>query len=126
MSYTKIYSTDFDPSKLGHHTINREDASLSLGVIAAFLFDIHDDYDRHFPVGKKPSQPEIYAEVGSVYIRVVRGGSVHSFIVRKDNGKFKAGDILKSASWRAPAKNYVRGNIFTGYASGACRWTGAA
>jgi hypothetical protein len=51
---------------------------------------------------------------GKSYIKIVKEGSVHSFIVKADNGKFKAGDVLKAASWSAPAKNFARGNIITG------------
>ena len=67
---------------------------------------------------------------GNKYIKVVtnRYGhsdtcSVHSFIVKKDDGKFKAGDILKAASWAAPAKNFSRGNVLTGN-FGSVRWAG--
>ena len=38
--------------------------------------------------------------------------SVWGFIVNGDSGKFKDGDILKAASWSAPATNKARGNIF--------------
>lgn len=67
-------------------------------------------------------------EPGSSYIRVVQSSdtgsrSSHSFIVVKP-GKFKVGDILKSASWRSPAKNFVRGNIFD-KTFNRIRWTGA-
>lgn len=48
---------------------------------------------------------------GKKYMKVMNGHSVHSFIVLEDEGKFKAGDILKPASWAAPAKNFARGNI---------------
>lgn len=67
-------------------------------------------------------------EEGSKYIKVISGNrgqrSVHSFIVKKEDGKFKAGDILKAASWAAPAKNFSRGNVLTGN-FGSVRWTGA-
>jgi hypothetical protein len=36
----------------------------------------------------------------------------------------KEGDILKCASWKAPALNFIRGNILEGN-YGNCRWTGA-
>ena len=61
-------------------------------------------------------------EFGKKYIKVIDRNSVHSFIVINDDGKFKRGDILKPASWRAPARNFARGNIFGKY---TIRWTGA-
>lgn len=63
---------------------------------------------------------------GSKYIKVCtgNGGTVHSFIVKKDSGKFKAGDILKAASYAAPATNFARGNVLKGDWKNV-RWTGA-
>ena len=63
-------------------------------------------------------------EVGNKYIKVITGSSVHSFIVRNKTDKFNPGDILKAASWKAPAKNFARGNIFD-KTFGNIRWTGA-
>lgn len=40
------------------------------------------------------------------------GTSVWGFVVAKDDGKFKAGDILMAKSWSGPATNFARGNIF--------------
>ena len=56
--------------------------------------------------------PKIRADLGSKYAKVIKvdqlngSRSVHTF-VNMDNG-----DILKSGSWKAPAPNGVRGNIF--------------
>jgi hypothetical protein len=62
--------------------------------------------------------------------------SSHCFIVMQDcivnvptkkgvKLSLKVGDILKCASWKAPALNFVRGNILEpNY--GNCKWTGAA
>jgi hypothetical protein len=61
---------------------------------------------------------------GTKYLKVVSKGSVHSFIVIKADSKFKNGDILKAASWAAPARNFTRGNVLTGN-FGSVRWTGA-
>ena len=63
---------------------------------------------------------------GSKYIKIVTnngGESVHSFIVNiYHDDKFKYGDILKAASWKTPARNFARGNVFEEY---KVRWTGA-
>jgi len=69
-------------------------------------------------------------EIHKKFIKVMTGrtgagASVHSFIVLKDDGKFKRGDILKAASWRAPAKNFARGNVLTGKFERRVSWTGA-
>lgn len=53
-------------------------------------------------------------EDGRKYVKIVKGGSVWGFIVKNDEGKFRAGDILKAASWSAPARNRARGNILDG------------
>jgi len=55
-------------------------------------------------------------EIGSRYVKVIKyagttNASVHSFICMTDMGKFCKGDILKAASWKAPAKNKARGNV---------------
>lgn len=63
-------------------------------------------------------------EVGNKYIKIITGSSVHSFIVRNKTDKFKPGDILKAASWKAPAKNFARGNIYD-KTFDRVRWTGA-
>jgi hypothetical protein len=61
---------------------------------------------------------------GRKYIKITKenNGCVWGFIVKKDGGKFKAGDILKAAGWNAPATNAARGNIMDAEYS-VC-WTG--
>ena len=51
---------------------------------------------------------------------------VHSFIsIDPTESKWKFGDILKAATWRAPAQNFIRGNVFKPENfSGHIRWTG--
>ncbi len=65
-------------------------------------------------------------EEGRKYLKIVKklGNQqmVWGFIVKADDKKFKAGDILKAASWSAPARNKARGNILDG--GYQIRWTG--
>ena len=73
---------------------------------------------------------QVEVEEGRKYIKLIkvnRGGSrsVAGFIVKSDGGKWKAGDMLKAASWKAPATNFSRGNIFTAMPK-TIRWTGFA
>jgi len=65
------------------------------------------------------SDTQFVYEIGKKYVKIINqynGAqmSSHSFVVIGDQGKFKHGDILKSASWKAPAKNFARGNVLTG------------
>ena len=57
-------------------------------------------------------------EIGRKYAHIIQSDSnsrsSHSWVVIGDDNKFKLGDILKSASWNAPARNYERGNVLTG------------
>jgi hypothetical protein len=68
---------------------------------------------------------------GSKYIRLTTGGSAAGFIVNTDNDKkFKKGDLLKAASWKAPARNFARGNVIEdtvdSLRTGPIRWTGVS
>lgn len=51
--------------------------------------------------------PVLKYEVGNKYVKVVTPSSVFCFVDRT------TGDVLKAASWKAPAK-HARGNLFTG------------
>lgn len=61
-------------------------------------------------------------EEGRKYIKVIADYSVWGFIMKEDDKKFKAGDILKAAGYNAPARNAARGNIFD--ENYVVRWTG--
>ena len=63
-------------------------------------------------------------EYGSKYVKIVTisgGGSrsVHSFVEKSD------GNIWRAASWKAPARNFVRGNVYiTSSYEKRVQWTG--
>ena len=59
---------------------------------------------------------------GQKFIKLVAKHSVHSFIVKKAFKHFKEGDVLKAASWAAPALNQPRGNVLEG--NYPIQWTG--
>ena len=67
-------------------------------------------------------------KVGQKFIKVIAKHAVHSFIVKEDmftpggQPKFKKGDVLKPASWNAPALNQPRGNVLEG--NYPIQWTG--
>jgi hypothetical protein len=67
---------------------------------------------------------DISYKVSPKYIKVVKNGSVHSFVVNDLNNKFPLGSILKAASWKAPALNFKRGCVLSENFSGVS-WTGA-
>ena len=74
-------------------------------------------------------------EIGRKYVHVIMQHyhhfdatptqrSSHSWIMMQDDKKFKLGDILKSATWRGPARNFKRGNVLANdYYN--IRWSGA-
>ena len=70
---------------------------------------------------------KITLKEGQKYIKVISGSSVWGFIAKSDFNKgskcFSKGDILKAASWAAPARNKPRGNILEENFSWV-RWTG--
>lgn len=104
-------------------------SNIAQSALDAYAAYIKNDYAQ-WTKSDYAERIEINFEVGSSYIKVVKTfsgnhTSVHSFIVNKD-GKFPKGAILKSASWKAPATNFVRAYIDKpeGWA-GRIAWTGA-
>jgi hypothetical protein len=88
---------------------------LDIGV-QEYVAHLQSDYDS-----KGGNQfIEFKYELGRKYIHVIMNHigqfsvgqrSSHSWIMIDDDKKFKRGDILKSASWRAPARNFARANV---------------
>jgi hypothetical protein len=96
--------------------------NVPVSLLNQYAQHIKEDYRKWW--GAKASEPHVQEmiaefgidfEPGSKYIKVVKTKngvveSVHSFICNKD-GKFPKGSILKSASFKAPATNFLRAYI---------------
>ena len=113
-------------------TVDKKADKIGVGIVN-MIQGAKDDYIKMSTMGGKEltgySKEQvdnwdnmIRSEVGQKYIRVVRDRGVFAFIVREDSGKFKKGDILKAAGYRAPARNSARGNVLTGNYN--IQWTG--
>jgi len=86
-------------------------SDLDFGLLL-YLDHLRKDYGSNGYVNKK-----FYYDVGRKYVHIIMEDnqrSSHSWVMLKDDKKFKRGDILKSASWNAPARNFKRGNVITG------------
>lgn len=89
--------------------------------LASYVQHLQSDYDAHY------SRRTFYYEIGRKYVHIISTDdnqrSSHSWVMLEDDKKFKRGDILKSASWKAPARNFVRGSVLTGDFK-TIRWCG--
>ena len=96
-------------------------------AIETLIENIKQDYLRYnypqFMVEK--FNEGIKVEQGRKYIKVISNGGVWGFVMKEDDKKFKAGDILMAAGYNAPARNRARGNILEGNFSWV-QWTGPA
>lgn len=86
-------------------------------AISEYCRDLERKLYAQFP----GSDTQYVYEAGRKYVKIIsqsaygqHNRSSHSYVVIGDQGKFKHGDILKSASWNTPAKNFARGNVLTG------------
>jgi len=87
------------------------------GAVNNLLENIQACYDNWRDGVKYGSMKKMNLSLkpGSKFIKVVNDNSVWGFIAKVDGTHkglpLKAGDVLKAAGWRAPAK-HTRGNIF--------------
>lgn len=107
-------------------------------AVDAYIEFVKNDYATHWEMPADEAARKVYNEmtedfannmgfsVGKKYIKILRKGSVHSFIVLDDTLKFKRGAVLMAASFAAPATNFARANVFDSATwPGHVRWTGA-
>ena len=91
------------------------------------LVKIQENFDKWGNRGGIDKQLELYLKPGRKFIKVVEGTRVWGFVAKVD-GVHKGlpmlkGDILKAATWRAPAK-HSRGSIFDSEMHKSFSWTG--
>ena len=109
--------------------------------IQTLLKTIKNDYFDHTLRGRSETElseinrtmiqefnDNITINEGQKYIKIITGNGggqrVWGFVVNTNTDKkFQRGDILKAASWAAPARNKPRGNILKDDFSWV-RWTG--
>ena len=53
-------------------------------------------------------------DVGHKYIKVLNEYGIKFFVVNcTDDKKYPYGTVLKAANWKAPERNFARGNVFS-------------
>lgn len=94
-----------------------------MSAVAKYLEFLKSDYAKWSSLtdGKPEILTQMYADFcnalvakpGKAYIKIVARNSSHSFVIMQDNPalKLKRGDILRAASWAAPATNFAHGNV---------------
>ena len=91
------------------------------------LVKIQENFDKWGNRGGIDKQLDLSLKPGRKFIKVVEGTRVWGFVAKVD-GTHKGlpmlkGDILKAATWRAPAK-HSRGSIFDSEMHKSFSWTG--
>ena len=113
-------------------SIDGEKVEALVEGLDAMLDHMNDSYREWMKTddpNKKRMCNEYHASLtyymGKKYVKVVTNESVCAFVVACENDKkFEFGDILKPAGWRAPARNFRRGNVLD-RSFERVRWTGA-
>ena len=89
-------------------------------IVKEFIEKLDKERKEYYEKADMPKQYQpVSVEVGNKFIRIWHGTSCWGFISRVDGdlkgSPIKKGDLLKAATWKAPAK-HARGNIIDGTA----------
>ena len=89
-------------------------------IVKNFLVKVNAERKEYYEKADMPNQyKELTVEIGNKFIRLWQGTGCWGFISRVDGdlkgSPIKKGDLLKAATWKAPAK-HARGNIIDGTA----------
>jgi hypothetical protein len=90
-------------------------------ALTQYMDKIQDSYSQW---SKGAARLQIRFDRGSKFYKCVVDTSAHSFICRKAHDKWQVGDVLKAATWSAPAKNFIRGNVLTQQYNANFSWAG--
>jgi len=95
-------------------------------ALTEYMDIIKADWSRWRQIsGLSENNLNVFIKPGSKFFKIcVEGSGVHSFICRKAHGIWQIGDVLKAATYNAPAKNFKRGNILKQEYSGRVSWSG--
>lgn len=87
--------------------------------VAEFLTKVNEQRKEYYKNMSSKSNTDLVMEVGNKFLKFWDGSTCWGFISRVDGdlkgAPIKKGDLLKPASWKAPAK-HARGNILDGTA----------
>jgi hypothetical protein len=89
-------------------------------IVANFIKKVNAERKKYYKkINLSSKEPDLVVEIGNKFIRLWQGTSCWGFISRVDGdlkgSPIKKGDLLKAATWKAPAK-HSRGNIIDGTA----------
>jgi hypothetical protein len=89
-------------------------------IVKNFVKEVNETRKEYYEKADMPNQyKELTVEIGNKFIRLWQGTGCWGFISRVDDvlkgSPIKKGDLLKAATWKAPAK-HARGNIIDGSA----------
>jgi hypothetical protein len=89
-------------------------------IVKNFIKELNEFRKDYYVKADMPNQwKELTVEIGNKFIRLWDGTGCWGFISRVDGdlkgSPIKKGDLLKAATWKAPAK-HARGNIIDGSA----------
>lgn len=89
-------------------------------IVANFIEKVNKEREVYYAhMQSMKGKTDLNVEIGNKFIRLWDGSSCWGFISRVDGdlkgSPIKKGDLLKAASWKAPAK-HARGNIIDGTA----------
>ena len=76
-----------------HERWNKADAEICSAEELEARIAVRKEMAAEFVAG-------VRADIGKKYVKIVREGSVHSFVMMEDDSKFRRGDILRAASWQ--------------------------